>query len=159
MFLKEGFILGNELIQKMEIHLANLGNLRLSYDDACDNYNIRRMNNCMMLNSKCKKLPKTFKRGIERFKSELTDMSDKLPCTYIHKEFKISEKQLFEHNIVIDKINVANRNLYVFNPVFVKKLRNNIPYILDGNDFKECSEQGILKGAIQITSNKYFVWY
>ena len=159
MFLEKKFILANELVKKMKIHIANISMLRNTYSSSEDIYTIKKLNNCTFINTASEKLPNNILQGIKKHGDELTDMSDKLPCTYIRSEYGMTEKELMKSGIVIKKVKVASKDFYVFNPEFVKTMKNKIGYVLNAGETKYCSEHGEIEGSIKLSKNKFFTWY
>lgn len=157
MFLHKKYILANELVQKMNIHIANISMLRNKFTDDEDHITIRKMNNCTMINSSSKKLPNNIIEGIRN--NIFTDMSDKLPCTWVRSEYDITEKELLISGIADKKIKIASKDFYVFNEKFVNTMRNRIPYILDEKEMVECTNKKQILGHIKLGKNKYFTWY
>lgn len=157
MFLHKKYILVNELVQKMKIHIANISMLRNQFVDDEDFTTIKKMNNCTMINTTSKKLPNNILLGIKS--NTFTDMSDKLPCTWVKSEHEMTERELFTSGIVIDKIKIANKDFYVFNSNFVNTMKNKIPYILNEKEMKECTNKKQILGSIKLGKNKFFTWY
>lgn len=157
MFLNKRYILANELVQKMNIHIANISMLRSQFEDDDDFHTIVKMNNCAMIDTKSQKLPRNIVEGIH--KNTFTDMSDKLPCTWVRAEHEMTERELFKSGIVIKKTKVAGKDFYVFNQEFVNTMRHKIPYILDEKDMLECTSKNQILGSIKLGKNKFFTWY
>lgn len=157
MFLHKKYILANELVQKMNIHIANISMLRNQFTDDEDYTTIKKMNNCTMINTTSKKLPNNIMEGIR--KNTFTDMTDKLPCTWVRSEHDMTEKELFQSGIAIDKIKISGKDFYVFNKNFVNTTKNKIPYILDEKEMQECTLKKQILGSIKLGKNKYFTWY
>lgn len=157
MFLHKKYILANELVQKMNIHIANISMLRDQFTNDEDYTTIMKMNNCNMINTSSKKLPRNILEGIH--KNHFTDMSDKLPCTWVQSEYEMTERELLNSNIVIDKAKIAGKDLYVFNKDFVNMMHNKVPYILDEKEMIECTNKKQILGNIKLGNDKFFVWY
>lgn len=157
MFLTRDYILANELVEKMGIHIANISMLRKRYFDDDDAFNIRKMNNSLFINIKTRKLPKYIKRGIRDH--EFTDLSNLMLCTYIKSEFKVTERELSNSGIVIGKVKVAGKLFYVFDPEFAQQVSQRIPYILNLKEKNECTAAGTIQGSVQLSKNKFFTWY
>lgn len=157
MFLNKNFVLANELVEHMCIHIANISMLRQAFEDNDDFYNIQKMNNCTLINSKARALPNNIKVGLSTGK--FTDLSDKLPCTYVREEYGVTERELFSSGIVTSKVKIAGKDFYVFNPEFVKNLQNRVGYVLDAQETNECQASGQINGSIELSKNKFFVWY
>jgi len=157
MFLERKYILSNELVEKMGIHIANISMLRNSFEQNDDYYSIVKMNNCSFINTKAKNLPRNIRDGISS--NTFTDMSDKLPCTYTRTEYEVTEKELFRAGIVIDKVRVCGKDLYVFDHEFIKKMKGCIGYVLDEEETLQCFRNKEIIGYIKLAKNKYWVWY
>jgi hypothetical protein len=157
MFLNKNYILANELIQKMNINIANISVIVNHYEDGNDFTTMFRMNNCTMINSASQKLPKNLRDAIAV--NEFTDITNKLPCTFVRSEYEFTEKELIESNIVIDKIEISGKKFYVFDRDFVEKVKNKIVYALDASETMECFRKKQIEGYIQVSKNKYLTWY
>lgn len=157
MFLGKNYILANELVQKMGIHIANISMLRQQYEDENDMSTMIKMNNCTMVKTNSHKFPNNIKMGIAA--NEFTDMSNKLPCTFVREEYEITEKELFKGGIIKGKVKVAGKDFYEFTEEFVKTTKNKIVYCLDESDTMACMAKGQIDGYIQVSKNKYVTWY
>lgn len=157
MFINKNYILANELIEKMDIHISNISVLKQSYENVGDYHTFLKMNNCTFINSKSKSLPYNIRVGISE--NEFTDLSDKLPSPYIRTEFHVNEMFWFNSGIVIEKIKISGKQFYVFDPEFVKKMKGKIPYILDEAEARKCKMDGDIEGYTQLSRNQYFTWY
>lgn len=157
MFLHKKYILANELVQKMNIHIANISMLRNNFTDDEDFTTIIKMNNCCMINTSSKKLPNNIAVGIKN--NTFTDMSDKLPCTWVKSEHEMTERELYQSGIVQEKIKIAKKDFYVFNRNFINTMKNKIPYILDEKEMLECTKKKQILGSIKLGKNKFFTWY
>lgn len=156
MFLNKKYILANELVEKMGIHIANISMLAKHFEDN-DYGHVVKMNNCTFINSKSNQLPHNIEVGVWAHK--YTDMSDKLPCTFVRTEYGMTEKEMLKADMIIGKVKVAGKDFYQFKPEFIKLVGKNIPYVLDKEDHDYCVAQGQIKGSIQLSKNKFFTWY
>ena len=157
MFLNENYVLSNELVGKMGIHIANISMTRKTLEDQDDLYSIRKMNNCTFINTRAKALPQYIRRGLDAH--EFTPMWDKLPVTWVHAEFAVTERELLRAGIVLSRARIAGKNFYVFSPEFVRKMQGNIGYILSEAETQECTLTGDIDGFTQLSADKYFTWY
>lgn len=156
MFLKSNYILANELVQKMGIHIANISMLVKEHEDE-DNGMFIKMNNCTFINTKAATLPANILAGI--YANEFTDMTDKLPCTFARMEYGITEKEFLKSGIVTKVVNVAGKDFYQFAPEFVQKMHRKIGYVLDEAETMDCFAKKQIAGYTQLSKNKYFTWY
>lgn len=156
MFLHKKYILANELVQKMGIHIANISMLVNDYEDV-DNGTFVKMNNCTFINTKDMTLPNNILSGI--YANEFTDMTDKLPCTFVRTEYGITEKELFKAGMVTEIVTVAGKDFYKFTPEFVQKMQYKIAYVLDEAETMDCYRKKQIAGYTQLAKNKYFTWY
>lgn len=157
MFLSSNYVLANELVQTMGIHIANISVLSKQLQDADDYGTVIKMNNCNFVNKKSHKLPHNIEVGL--WANEFTDMSDKLPCSWVKDEYELSEKELRTAGMVIDKIKVAGKSFYVFDQEFVKKMKRKIGYVLNEAETMECFAKKQIDGYTQVGKDKYFTWY
>lgn len=156
MFLNKKYVLGNELVEKMGIHIANISMLAKEFEHN-DYGHVIKMNNCTFINRDSRQMPHHIVVGL--FAHEYTDMTNKLPVTYVKSEFGVTEREWFKSGIVTEKVEVAGKKFYVFNDEFVKTMKRMVPYVLDAKETEECTRKGQIKGSIQLSKNKYFVWY
>lgn len=156
MFLNKKYILANELVEKMGIHIANISMLMKEYEDT-DNGTFVKMNNCTFINSNDATLPNNIKIGMQN--NQFTDMTNKLPCTFVRSEYEITEKELFKSGMVTKKVEVAGKDFYEFAPEFVEKMKYKIGYVLDEVETMECYRKNQILGYTQLSKNKYFTWY
>lgn len=157
MFLDKKYILANELVREMDIHIANVSMLRNQFEDNDDFYTVRKMANCSFVNGESQQLPKNIRAGIA--KHTFTDLSNKLPCNYVREEYGITERELFKSGMVLNKEKVAGKDFYVFNDYFVKTMKKKIGYILDAKEEAQCSRKKQIIGSIRLGKNKFFTWY
>jgi len=157
MFLNKKYILANELVQKMGIHIANISMLRNEFEDQDDMSTIIKMNNCNFIKSGSHKLPNNIAMGIAA--NEFTDMSNKLPCTWVRTEYEVTEKELQKAGIITGKIKVAGKDFYEFTEEWVAKVKNKIVYTLDKNETMSCMDKGQILGYVQVSKNKFLTWY
>lgn len=156
MFLNKKYILANELVTKMGIHIANISMLIKEYEDT-DTGTFVKMNNCTFINTKDATLPQNIIDGIRS--NVFTDMTDKLPCTFVRSEYGITEKELFKSGMVTQIVTVAGKDFYQFAPEFVEKMKYKIGYILDEQETMDCYRKKQIQGYTQLAKNKYFTWY
>lgn len=158
MFLKKDFVFGNELCEKMGIHLSNLINLRKAFENENDFYSIFKLNSSSFINTKSHKIPEKWQKGIED--SDLTDITNKLPLGWVQSEFGLLiPKELEKVGIVTSRISIAKKIFLVFDREFADKVRGKIGYVLKEDETLECFENGDIEGYIKLKKNKYFTWY
>jgi hypothetical protein len=156
MFLNTKYVLANEVVQKMGIHIANISMLAKEFEDN-DYGHVVKMNNCTFINSKSNQLPHNILVGI--LANDYTDMSDKLPCTWVRTEYGMTEKEMLKADIIFGKVKIAGKDFYHFKPEFVKTMKKKIGYVLDAEETKYCTEKGQILGSVQLSKNKFFTWY
>ena len=157
MFLSSNYILANELVEKMGIHIANISMLRQKFEDGDDFSTIKKLNNCSFINTKSHKLPNNITVGI--LTNTFTDISDKLPCTFVKSEYLVSERELFNSGVAVEKIKIAGKDFYTFDSNFVSKVNRKIVYTLNKAETMECFERNQIDGFIQVSKNKFLTWY
>ena len=157
MFLKKDYILANELVQQMDIHIANISIMRNNYESGDDYTTIVKMNNCSFVNTKSSRLPRNIANGIKAGK--FTDVSDKLPCTHMLKEYGITMCELKRAGIIEERINICGKYFYKFKADFVELMQTRIPYILDESEVFDCKRKGEIDGYVKLGRDKYLSWY
>ena len=155
MFLSKQYVLANELVQKMGIHIANISMLMNGVDEY--SLDFIKMNNCTFIKRNSHKLPNNIKVGLSKF--EFTDVSNILPCTWVRNEYELSDKELMSSGVVKRKIKVAGKDFYEFTDEFVKKVGNKIGYTLNKEETMECFSRKQINGYVQMSKNKYLTWY
>lgn len=161
MFLSSNYILGNELVDRMDINIANVSIMSKRFEDENDITTVIKMNNCNFIKSDSPKLPKYIQTGIRELSSQkpFTDFSDKLPCTWFRSEFELSDKDVMNSEMVKDKVKIHGKEFYVFEKSFIDKVHNRICYVLDESDTKDCWNKKQIEGYIKLSKKKYMTWY
>jgi len=157
MFLNEKFILGNELVQQIGIHIANISMLRSKYVHGDDKYTIIKMNDCTFINTHANKLPRNIKDAVKEH--EFTPMYNKLPATYVNTHIQATKRQLTKCGMIEDEVLVAGKRFYVFNDEVVERIGAHVPYILTHDETMSCKENNQIIDYIKMTNNRYFTWY
>lgn len=157
MFLSDNYILANELVQKMDIHIANISILKNNLERLNNTKDIISLKKCSFINKDSLMLPNNILVGI--FSNEFTDISDKLPVTYVRSEFGITYKELQKSGILLGKVKIAGKQFYHFTPEFVEKMKNKTVYILNKKETLECERNKDIDGYIQLGKNKFLTWY
>lgn len=157
MFLKKEYILANELVEKMDMHIANISMLRNELE-AKDNYDdLKKVNNCTFINTKSPFLPNNINVALSE--NTFTDMTDKLPATFLRTEFNLSPEDLEKAGVIEGEVEIAGKKLIQFKPDFVKNVEGSVMYMLSEDEAKECLEDGSIDGMIKITKAKCITWY
>lgn len=159
MFLKESYISANELAKLMGIHIANVSNFSKIINEQEKIGVVKRMNSTTFFNMNNNLIPNTFREGFEKYKDQITDVSDKLPIHYIFSEYNINKKELEKMDICTGFVDIAGKEFAVFEREFVNKVKRHITYVLDPEDFADCNKRGLLKGYVKVNKKKYLVWY
>ncbi|WXB47921.1 hypothetical protein WCWAEYFT_CDS0219 [Vibrio phage VB_VaC_TDDLMA] len=161
MFLSSNYILGNELVQRMDINIANVSIMSKRFEEENDHTTVIKMNNCNFIKSDSPKLPQYIQKGIQdlSLNKPFVDFSDKLPCTWFRSEFELSDKDCINSDIIKDKVKLFGKEFYVFEQSFIDAVKDRICYILDANETKECWNKKQIEGYVQISKKKYMTWY
>jgi len=141
----------------MGINAAFMSNIRSQFIHRDDYYNIQKLGACLYINRHCNSLPKNISKAIDRY--ELTDMSDKLPITYVKSELGLTETDVLSSDMVIDTMTIAGKRLYQFHPDVVRETEGHTPYVLNAKEYNECKSKNQILGSIPLRSDKFFVWY
>jgi len=157
MFLGKEYILANELVQKMGIHIANISMLSQEFEDKGNSKDIKKMNSCNFINTKSIDLPNNIQQGIIKY--DFTSLENKVLATYFRNEFGISDKEIMNSSIIEGKEKIAGKDFYVFKQEFVDNTKGKILYTLDKLDTSDCIETGCIDGWVQMSKNKYLTWY
>lgn len=144
-------ILSNELVQKMEIHIANISML--------ESPNIIKMGNCNFLQPDDLFLPKNIKQFLRANTGSFTNLENTLPCKFARDELEVSEKHLLQSGIVEKIVEVAGKQFYKFNDDFVKRIHKKVLNVLDKDDFEDCLKTKSITDYIELTKNKYLTMY
>lgn len=157
MFLENNYILSNELVQKMNIHIANISMLKQDLENNGNVEDIIKMNNCTFINKNSRYLPKNIRIGI--LQNDFTDISDKLPCTYALEIFECNNKEITTSGIVKEKISIAGKNFYVFTQKFIDTIQGKVVNVLDYDDTMDCYRDKQIDEYIRLSKNKFITWY
>ena len=152
LYLTEDHVLGAELCELMQIHMANISNLKLS--------SILKFGNCPILCKSDSDLPPKIKTNL--FRSELTSLKDKIPLSYFKSEYNLTNEEILTH--VADKIEIiAGRKILCYKPEFLQKIKrykiDNMIYIADRKELNEFLYEYEDVDYIKVTNNKYIVIY
>lgn len=157
MFLSNRHVLANELVQKMDINIANISILKKKLEDQGDLSTLKQMNNCTFIYTKSPRLPKYIQNGLNG--DNFTDVSNKLPCTYVKKEYECSEREIMRTGLIERKETIAGKKFYVFKDEFVKSMEGKIAYVLDEAETLNCYRNGDIEGYMKLGKDKYLTWY
>lgn len=157
MFLNENYILANELVQKMGIHIANISVYRKRFEDENDLGTIKKMGDCNFINKASEKLPLTIMNGVRAH--EFTDMTDKLSAPFVKTEWDLSYNELYDAGVITEQKFICGKRFYVFDHDFIKKVKRKICYVLNEKETKECFDKELIDGYIKISKKKYLTWY
>lgn len=157
MFLDKNYVLANELVQKMDIHIANISMIKKQFEGTDDMKTIISMNNCTFIKSNSPKLPRNIREGIKSH--TFTDVSNKLPCTYLRTEYPLSVRNWEKAGVINDKVKIAGKDFFEFTDDFVNKTRGKIVYILNEEETMDCFRKNQIEGYIQASKNKFITWY
>lgn len=157
MFLGKNYVLANELVQKMNIGMANISILRAKLEDEGDETTLFKMNNCTFIKTNSHKLPKNIRNGI--LANEFTDLTDKIYVPYMQTEHGLSKKEVLSMDVCDGIELVGGKEFYVFNKEFVKKVKNKVLYVLSPDECADCHRKGQIKGFLQVNKRKFLTWY
>jgi len=156
-FLTKDYVLANELVQNMGINIANISNLIKEFEQLDYYGDIIKMNNCTFLKKISDRFPGNIKNGLRKY--EFTDMSNKLPCRYVQTEYRLSDKNLENSGILLEKRKICGKQFYIFTNDFVKRVKNKIGYTLNKTETNTAIKNGDIDGSLQISKNKFLTWY
>jgi len=157
MFLDSNYVLGNELVQKMDIHIANVSMVARNLEKVGNYEDIVKLGNCTFINKKSLFLPKNIVRGI--ITNDFTPMYNKLPCTYVHQEFQTSQAKLLNSNFIKGIVEVSGKKFYEFEDKFIEDIHEKVLNILDREDALDCFDNGDILGYVELSKNKFLTWY
>jgi hypothetical protein len=164
MFLGKEYILGNEISEKLNIHIANISILAKLLEDTDD---VKQYGNCTFIKATSKNLPNNIKEGIRNHK--FTDFTGILPLSYFLKEFELNAKQLekskitkeifdmkFESKKSKTESNSIKKTFIKFTDEFINEVKGKVLYSLPKNELQENLQY--IDGHIEI-GTKVLVWY
>lgn len=149
--LSNRHILSNELVQKMDIHIANISMI--------DSPNIEKMGNCNFLLPDDRYLPGNIKKFINANRNTFTNLEGLLPCSFAQDELEISDKQILDSGIASEKVTIYGKHFYRISEDFIKRSNKKVLNVLDQDDFNDCIKRNLLKDYIKISKNKYLTMY
>lgn len=148
-----GYFLANELTDKLGIHIANISMfIKNIKDDEIDN--ILKLGNCTFIKKDFNKLPKALLKGVHL----CTELNNVLPRSWFKEDLDVTDKELEKCNIATI-IEIAGRKFYQFTNKFAEEINGKVLYILDKSDTESCSRNGEINGYVQLSKNKFLVWY
>lgn len=161
LFLRTNYVLGNELVEKMNINIGNLSSAKKDLEEV-DNYSaIIKLGNCLFVDKNSPHLPNNIQEGLKKY--EFTDMTDKLPLSYINEQWGVNRstvENLIDTREEFKEINVlADKAFVVFDQKFSTDLYSTNVSVLSKKEKEECEEENLIDGSLQLTVNKYLGWY
>jgi len=156
MFLDKRYVLGNELAEIGNFNISNISMIVKEFHDN-DNYSdAKNLGNCTFLNSDAQ-LPK----HIIKLLHKCTPMNNKLPMTYIIKEFKTKKDDILKSlsEYIEDVTTISGKEFVVFNEDFVNKFKGKVHYILNKSEMQEALDNDYIDGFIQLSRTRFLVWY
>jgi len=158
MFLNENYVLANEIVQQRNVRIGNISQLVRNLENKNLFESYQKRGNCTFLNSKSNYLG-----GMqEHVKSgSFTDISNKLPLSYLLHEFGISKKELLSSlkEYIKGECSISNKNFIIFKDSFVKKLKGKTIYIMKKGELDDAISNNYIDGYIEINKNKFIVFY
>ncbi len=153
MFLNNKYISCNELVQKMNIHIANISILTKDLEDT----NIfTKLGNCVFVDKTSIDLPKNIRIGIAQ--NTFTDCTNILPLSYLIKELEITKAQIINLPFT-SQLSLAGKDFIKFEQSFIDKVQDKTTYVLSNKETEECLQEGNIEGSIKLSNSKNLTWY
>lgn len=164
MFLSNNYVLSNELTEKANIHIANISSLIKTLEEsrnAAANLAFQKMGNCTFLKKDSKLYPMNIRNYLNGY--HFTDMSDKIPSTYLRTELGVSYDKIVKafkvNGIEVKEETISGKRFTVFPKEFANKMKDKTWYVLNVEDYNECLKNGDIDGGISLGKGKYVTWY
>lgn len=154
MFLSKKYVLVNELIDRMNINMANASGLIRELDRLGDTTTVVNIGYCNFIKDS-QNLPRNFRDAL---RDSFTDISQMLPCSFVKSELNLTEKEFLDFGLGT-KVTIAKKDFFKFSDSLYKKLKNSIPYVLSKAETDDCSNRGLIDGFIKLDDNRYLTWY
>lgn len=164
MFLGKKYFLAKELVDLMGINISNISMARKQLEERGDEVSIRKLGNATFIKDS-PKIPQYLRDGLAAFSSKqdgltsLTSMHDKLPSTFVKAEHPVSLDEWTKAGLVTGVLTISGKELWQFSEDFVKTVTGKIVYVLDDDDYVECTRRNLVDGGIQVAPNKWVTWY
>ncbi len=157
MFIKENYILGNELAQISNFNIANISMFVKKLHEEENFEDVKQLGNCTFINKNYSKLPKYLIKNTNK----CTDISNKLPVSFLKKEFSLQKDVIIKalKQYITRECTIAGKEFIEFNSEFVSKFKNKIYYVLGRNEMQEALQDKTIDGFIELQRNKFLVWY
>lgn len=152
--IPKGYILCNEIVEKAGINIANFSKIRSDTENTNSTVTIKR-GKCIFIKAQDRMLPTYIAKHI--YEHEWTDMSDKLPCSYVKSELDIGDEGIGV--VFSDKITICGKQFYQFLPEYAAKFKKKVLYTLNEAEATDCKAKGLIRGAVRITEGKMLTWY
>lgn len=156
MFLDKRYVLGNELAEIGNFHIANISMIVKKFHDN-DNYSdAKNLGNCTFINSDAE-LPK----HIIKLLHKCTPMNNKLPMTYLTKELKLNKDKILLalKDYITSTERIGGKEFVVFTDEFVQIFKDKVHYVLNKSETDEALKNDYIDGFIQLSRNNFLVWY
>lgn len=159
MFLSNQYVLANELVQYMDIHIANVSKVINDLELAGDCSTIVKINSYTFIRDS-NNLPNNFRQALRTgfYENRFTDVSKMVPSTWLRTELDVTPKELVDAGIA-KSVLVAGKPMVEFTEEMYLKLRRSVPYILNAAETEECFNNKQIDGYVQLKKNKFLTWY
>jgi len=162
MFLKNNYILGQELAAKMNIRYSNISQL-VSYLRRNQDFTTVKYGKCTFIDKTSDIMPNNIKYGL--LSNEFTDLTNKMPFSYALSVFELTRFQLNKlidksvpNDIIVSTSTIENILFVEFSQEFVDLCNNNVVNILLEEDTFECYNLGYIDKYLKL-GEKYITWY
>jgi len=153
LYLGKEHVLGNEICELLNIHIANISNLKSE--------NIIKVGRCPILS----KTDLTITRKIRNtmFDQRITSLENKIPLTYFKSEYSMKDSEILD--TIAEKIEtIAGKKFIVYKQEFIDKIKqpnniDNLIYVCDAQEFSELQPENVIKYSYKINDKKYLVIY
>ena len=160
MFLTKNYVLSNELVQEMDIHIANISMLHKQLEGNENISAVIKMGQSTFIDRTSPDLPNNIKLGLRL--RDYTDMSNKLPLSYFLKEMRLTRaklKDILKNKYVLGIVTICEKEFIEFSHDFVQKTKECILYPLDTKETSECITDNSIDGYTKLTDNCFLTWY
>ena len=152
--LLEDYVLGSELAEKGNFHIANISML-LNERNMVEGEDYLKFGGITLVNKETNKLPKYI--GVLMFRKDNLDLSEYVPYTYMKETLEntiklVSDKYTEEKFYGKKFIKPEGELKVLLYPKIVKT-------VVDIDEIEELERDNLIEGKLKLSKNKYLVWY
>lgn len=152
-FLTSNYFFADEYTKSKNITNANITNIKRTLDER----SFVDLGNYTFFRKDAELPPELRKYAIGKMGGTF-DFTNHLPCPYVHNELELSEKELYNFNLVNSQETLFGKKFYKLSEFFDDK-RDKVFYTLLKDDFVNTISEHPDLEYLKIHNNKLLTWY